>query len=90
MSAAASEEGGWMDPQPRCPRITVGADLTGAWADGLVAAGFAAERRSVFVAEGLLGYLEEPDVHRFLYTHRRRAVKPESAAPPGAPSHLAM
>jgi methyltransferase (TIGR00027 family) len=51
---------------PRCRRITVGADLTGEWANELVGAGFDTETPSVFLAEGLLGYLEEPDVHRLL------------------------
>jgi methyltransferase (TIGR00027 family) len=52
--------------EPRCTRITLGADVTGEWAHDLMAAGFAADTPSVFLAEGLLGYLDEPDVHRFL------------------------
>lgn len=52
--------------QPRCPRLTIGADLTGDWADELVQAGFDVLQPSVLLAEGLLGYLEEPTVHRFL------------------------
>jgi len=52
--------------QPRCERITVSADLTGAWADELLRAGFDVDMPSAFVAEGLLGYLGEPDVHRLL------------------------
>jgi len=50
----------------RCRRITVGADLTGPWAEDLVGAGFRAGTPTVFLAEGLLGYLDEPDVHRLL------------------------
>lgn len=52
--------------QPRCPLVGVGLDLTGRWTEHLVAAGFERESPSVFVAEGLLGYLAEADVHRFL------------------------
>lgn len=51
---------------PRCRRITVGADLTGEWANELVGAGFDTETSSVFLAEGLLGYLGETNVHRLL------------------------
>ena len=51
---------------PRGQRIAVGKDLTGEWADDLLRAGFDSETPSVFLAEGLLGYLEEPDVHRLL------------------------
>jgi methyltransferase (TIGR00027 family) len=57
--AAASAE-------PRCKRITIGADLTKEWAADLLAAGYDSGLPSVFLAEGLLGYLEEPEVHRFL------------------------
>ncbi len=57
--AAASAE-------PRCRRVTVGADLTDQWAELVVQAGFDAAEPSAFLAEGLLGYLEDPDVHRFL------------------------
>jgi methyltransferase (TIGR00027 family) len=52
--------------KPRCERITVAADLTAEWATDLVRAGFDPTCPSVFLAEGLLGYLEEPDVHRLL------------------------
>lgn len=52
--------------QPRCPRVAVGVDLTSEWADDLITAGFRTTTPSVFVAEGLLGYLEEPEVHRLL------------------------
>lgn len=52
--------------QPLARRVTVGADLTGQWADHLVRSGFHARTPTVFLAEGLLGYLDEPDVHRLL------------------------
>jgi methyltransferase (TIGR00027 family) len=45
-------------------RVTVGADLTGQWADKLVLSGFQVQTPTVFLAEGLLGYLEAPEVHR--------------------------
>ena len=60
--------------RPRCPRLAVGADVTGEWAPGLVRAGFRADLPSVFLAEGLLGYLEEPGVHRLLETLDRLAA----------------
>jgi methyltransferase (TIGR00027 family) len=50
--------------QPFGRRVTVGADLTGEWAGPLVQSGFEAQRPAVFLAEGLLGYLEEAKVHR--------------------------
>jgi methyltransferase (TIGR00027 family) len=50
--------------KPLGRRITVGADLTGQWADQLVRSGFQAQRPTVILAEGLLGYLEEAEVHR--------------------------
>jgi methyltransferase (TIGR00027 family) len=49
---------------PLGQRIAVGADLTGQWADQLVRSGFQAQAPTIFLAEGLLGYLEEPQVHR--------------------------
>jgi methyltransferase (TIGR00027 family) len=42
----------------RCDRISVAADLIGPWAADLVHAGFDDASPSVFLAEGLLGYLE--------------------------------
>lgn len=52
--------------RPRCERIALAADLTGAWVDVLVRAGFDNNSPSVFLAEGLLGYLEEREVHQLL------------------------
>jgi methyltransferase (TIGR00027 family) len=52
--------------RPRGERITLAADLTGAWIDALVRAGFDDQGPSVFLAEGLLGYLQEEEVHRLL------------------------
>jgi methyltransferase (TIGR00027 family) len=49
---------------PRCERVPVAADLTATWAAELKNAGFDDKRPSVFLAEGLLGYLEESEVHR--------------------------
>ncbi len=61
--------------RPLGRRVTVGADLTGQWAEKLVLGGFEAQTPTVFLAEGLLGYLEEPEVHRLL-----EAVDPLAAA----------
>jgi methyltransferase (TIGR00027 family) len=52
--------------KPQCDRIPVAADLTGAWAADLVRKGFDHKSPFVFLAEGLLGYLEESHVHRLL------------------------
>jgi methyltransferase (TIGR00027 family) len=61
--------------QPLGRRVTVGADLTGRWADELVHSAFQAQTPTVFLAEGVLGYLEEPEVHRLL-----QAVDPLAAS----------
>lgn len=45
-------------------RVPVAADLTAAWVAELRKVGFDDERPCVFLAEGLLGYLEESEVHR--------------------------
>jgi methyltransferase (TIGR00027 family) len=49
-----------------CERRSVGVDLRRPWSRDLVSAGFTAGEPAVFVAEGLLGYLPEPDVHELL------------------------
>lgn len=54
--------------RPTCARRAVCADLSGAWSDDLVSAGFKVAEPAVFLAEGLLGYLEEPEVHNLLDT----------------------
>jgi methyltransferase (TIGR00027 family) len=60
--------------KPRGKRITVGVDLSREWAHELLRAGFDAEAPSIFLAEGLLGYLTEPEVHRLLDVVDRLAV----------------
>ncbi len=49
----------------RCRRVTIGADLASDWADHLRAAGFR-PRPTIWVAEGLLVYLDVADVHHLL------------------------
>jgi methyltransferase (TIGR00027 family) len=51
-----------------CERRTVPVDLGHPWRQDLVSAGFVTGEPAVFVAEGLLGYLEEPQVHQLLDT----------------------
>jgi methyltransferase (TIGR00027 family) len=51
---------------PQCARRPVGVDLTTEWAAPLTAAGFDSTRPSVWLAEGLLFYLEPAAVHRLL------------------------
>lgn len=63
--------------RPGCRRHDVPADLTGEWLAPLRAAGLAADRRTVWVAEGLLFYLAEADVVALLGTAA-------SAAAPGS------
>ena len=46
--------------QPTCRRVAIGADLREAWQKELLAAGFAADAPTAWVAEGLLAYLS-PD-----------------------------
>jgi len=55
-------------PPRRSERVAVAADLTGSWGDALLAARFQPNVPSVFVAEGLLGYLHAHEVHRLLDT----------------------
>lgn len=54
--------------RPRCRRHDVPADLTGDWLAPLRAAGLAADRRTVWVAEGVLFYLAESHVAALLAT----------------------
>jgi len=63
--------------RPGCRRHDVAADLTGDWLAPLRAAGLAADRRTAWVAEGLLFYLAGPDVAKLLATAA-------SAAAPGS------
>lgn len=51
---------------PRCARHPVGVDLTAAWAEPLVDAGFEPSRPTVWLVEGLIFYLEPDSVHRLL------------------------
>lgn len=53
--------------RPRADRRPVGVDLTAAgWQADLLAAGYDPDLPSVWLLEGLLYYLPEPDVHRIL------------------------
>ncbi|NUU24318.1 MAG: SAM-dependent methyltransferase [Streptomycetaceae bacterium] len=55
------------DAEPRVQRRTVGVDMVAdGWEKDLVAAGYDPERPSVWLLEGLLYYIPEPDVHRIL------------------------
>jgi methyltransferase (TIGR00027 family) len=50
--------------RPRCRRIAVGVDLAGDWPKALAAQGFDASAPTVWTIEGLLQYLQAPDVGR--------------------------
>jgi len=51
--------------RPRCRRVTVGIDLRNDWEAALAAGGFSPDAPTVWVAEGLLGYLS-PDAEKKL------------------------
>ncbi len=48
--------------QPKCRRVTVAADLRGSWAAALCRAGFRADLATTWLAEGVVGYLNEDEV----------------------------
>lgn len=48
--------------KPTCERRSVPCDLGGAWEDELLSSGFSTKEASVFIAEGLLMYLDEDEV----------------------------
>lgn len=50
------------DEQPSCTRITVGVDLAGDWPKSLEANGFTPSKKTVWLVEGLLQYLDESTV----------------------------
>jgi methyltransferase (TIGR00027 family) len=52
--------------RPRCDRRTIAADLAAPWTDALLAAGFDAKARSVWLVEGLFPYLDEAGVRGVL------------------------
>jgi methyltransferase (TIGR00027 family) len=52
----------------RCERVVVPVDLRGSWADALTAAGFDPGLATVWLAEGLLPYLDRADRDRLLAT----------------------
>ncbi|HUM10147.1 MAG TPA: SAM-dependent methyltransferase [Myxococcaceae bacterium] len=51
---------------PTCSRVEVATDLTRDWPAALVAHGFRPRRRTVWLVEGLLAYLDQGVVHRLL------------------------
>ena len=55
-----------MGARPRCARHAVRADLRHDWVAALVSAGFARDLATVWVVEGLIYYLPEPEAHRLL------------------------
>ncbi len=55
-----------VDARASCDRVTVGVDLVGEWAPLLLAAGFEADRPSLWLVEGLLFYLDRDGVQRLL------------------------
>jgi methyltransferase (TIGR00027 family) len=66
--AVKDERLGAAGAEPTCERRIVPVDLRHPWHDDLVSAGFSDAEPAVFVAEGLLGYLEEQAVHELLAT----------------------
>lgn len=64
--------------QPACPRVTIGADLREAWQEKLLAAGFADDEPTAWVAEGLLAYLP-PDAEERLLRQIQELSAPGSS-----------
>jgi methyltransferase (TIGR00027 family) len=60
-----------IEAPPRCARHTVPAALDAGWEDGLLAAGYLPDRRSIWLLEGILYYLTEEHAHRTLESVRR-------------------
>jgi methyltransferase (TIGR00027 family) len=52
------------DDTPRCGRVPIGVDLADDWPEALCGAGFDVTGPAVWLAEGLLQYLDEQAVHR--------------------------
>ncbi|SNQ48638.1 putative enzyme [Frankia canadensis] len=52
----------------RCERVAVPADLAGDWTTALAGAGFAPDRATAWLAEGLLPYLDDAQADRLLTT----------------------
>jgi methyltransferase (TIGR00027 family) len=50
--------------RPRCRRVAVGVDLAGDWPKVLRSQGFNSSARTVWTIEGLLQYIDAPDVDR--------------------------
>ena len=50
--------------RPRCQRVAVGVDLADDWPKALQSQGFNSYRPTVWTIEGLLQYIEAPDVDR--------------------------
>jgi methyltransferase (TIGR00027 family) len=59
---------------PRCRRVPIPVDLTGNWAAPLQGGGFNRQRPAAWLAEGLLHYLTEAQVHHLLATLSELAV----------------
>jgi methyltransferase (TIGR00027 family) len=54
------------DAEPRSDRQVIGVDLTGPWVPALRQAGFDPEKPAIWLIEGLLMYLDAPDVQALL------------------------
>ena len=62
-----------MGAQPTCDRRVVAQDLTGAWSEKLLQAGFQAQQASLWLLEGFLFYLPNDQVCRILEEASRLA-----------------
>jgi methyltransferase (TIGR00027 family) len=60
----AAKDGVLADEQPRCARVTLGADLAGDWSAAVTAAGLDPSQPTAWLIEGLLQYLDGDAVHR--------------------------
>jgi methyltransferase (TIGR00027 family) len=55
-----------LNAAPRCRRVPIPTDLTGDWSAALQDGGFDRERPAIWLAEGLLPYLDDAQVHQLL------------------------
>lgn len=62
------------DTIPQCDRYGIAADLTQPWEDQLIETGYRPEDPSIWLAEGLLMYLSEAQVHEILSIISRLSV----------------
>ncbi len=64
--------------RPRCQRVAVGVDLADDWPKMLQSQGFNSSAPTIWTIEGLLQYVEAPDVDRLFTRVEMRSSAPDS------------